>query len=178
MWFIEQHKPTRSLPVFCPILSKEIAEEYRKSFYLFSRPIENSCKYNHYEVPSTLENAPLFMVLSNCVSKLNEEVFKYDVDTIKLHYCSVDPYSIFPPTTPFINLDVQQIKLAFIINLNDNYEGGMTTIGLRDDQQIVITDKEIGTLSLFPSFSTINVNPPLEGRKDFILGYCYGPPFK
>lgn len=178
MWYINQPSPSRTLPVFCTLLEKEQCDEYRKSFYLFSRPIEEGCRYNHYEVPATIDNTLLCMQIANCVAKLNSETFKFDVQTIKLHYCSFDERSSFPDTTPYINHDQQTIKLAFIINLNDDYEGGVVSVGIREEQQAIVTGIDVGTVMLFPSFNTIKVEAPRDGRKDIILGYCYGPQFK
>ena len=180
MYSIKPPIPPRTLPVFCPLFYKEQCDEYRKDLQLYSRPITDGCNYDHYEIPSNVhENIKLYAKASHCISKLNDEAFKYDIDYIKLHYCGLDDRGIFPPTTPYLNRDNRQIKLAFMINLNDDYEGGMSYVGIRDEQRAVVSGVDVGTLIAFPSFFTININPPLgSGRKEFILGYSYGPDFK
>lgn len=178
MWFINNQPHPRVLPVFCDSLySKEECDDYRKNFFLYSKLIDHGAHYNHHELDEN-ENAFQYMRISNCIDKLNKETFNYDISTVKLHYCSFDEKSIFPDTTPYLTLDQLTVKLAFLINLNDDYEGGMVTVGIREDHQAVLSSIEVGTLSLFPSFSTIQLKPPTSGRKDIILGYCYGSQFK
>ena len=177
MWFIKNQSQPRVLPVFCSLFSKEECEEYRKNFFLYSRLIEEGLNYNHCELNES-DHILEYLRVSDCIDKLNKQTFNFDISTVKLHYCSFDEKSNFPDTTPYINVDQLTIKLAFIINLNDDYEGGALTVGIREDQRAVTSAIEVGTIAMFPSFSTIQVKPPTNGRHHIILGYCYGSQFK
>jgi hypothetical protein len=179
MWSIKEEEQPRSFPAFCKLLDVVECVELKNDYRAKALPIQHTdSAYQHHHIDPSYDQLSLYTRISHCVDKLNDQTFKLDINHIDLHYCGFGPKSKWPLTTPYLHKSRSQIKLAFIINLSDDYESGVMSVGLREDQQAVTSTVDIGTVIMFPSFFSIDMQPPVKGSQDIILGYCYGPQFK
>jgi len=70
-------------------------------------------------------------------------------------------------------------KLSFSINLNNpnEYEGG--DLEFRDlGEEIKISPKSLGGITIFPSFLSHRVTPITKGIRKVLVGFVEGPPYK
>lgn len=122
----------------------------------------------------------LYDLIQDFIQQTNDSHHKFKIEgfePIKYHMCT-------PKENMKLHVDYAcdlynsglERKLCFIINLNNDYEGGAFEF-LQADGSYVATSNNRGDAILFASFIPYRMQKITKGYKKFLLGWIYGPPF-
>ena len=129
------------------------------------------------------ENNPLFSKLTEVLVNANQSFFGYDIFDIEAAQFST--YSSDYKGFYIKHIDTMENspatgvrKLSFSVQLSppDSYKGG--DLLLHTSNTPIQAPKEIGSVTVFPSFTLHEVTPVTEGVRYSLVGWVTGPAWK
>jgi PKHD-type hydroxylase len=124
----------------------------------------------------------VFDKATNVILNLNEKFFKFDLTGIMEGFQFTEYKS--PSGKHGKHVDritgMQIRKLSIVIQLTNpnEYEGGELKLYDGIDEEAVIMNKEQGTLIAFPSYVMHQVTPLTKGKRNSLVTWVTGNPFK
>lgn len=141
-------------------------KDLRKSSVMF---IENS-----------KENDWIYNKLASLAINCNNERYWFDLLGFhqKLQLTRYSKGDFFDWHLDFGKGEISARKLSITVQLSDSneYEGG--DLQFMINKEIVTAPREKGTIVIFPSFIMHRVTPITKGKRQSIVGWVSGPPFK
>ena len=127
----------------------------------------------------------LFEKLSYVVRKVNEDMFKYDLDYIQaLQFTSYskegDQYDEHIDALDGNPFNTEYRKLSFSVQLSDSqsYTGGNLMVGPDAIRRESFASRRQGDIIFFPSFMNHKVTPIETGYRHSLVGWVCGPNFR
>jgi PKHD-type hydroxylase len=137
-----------------------------------------------YWIPKTEKFAELYQKIMNLVGQCNRDFYNFDITSLteNLQYTEYDEsyqghYDWhFDIGNGPLNCGR---KLSVSIQLSDpsEYEGGELQFSIGGDQTVV-SEKDQGTMTIFPSYMKHRVTPVTKGRRRSLVTWITGPPFR
>ena len=122
----------------------------------------------------------LFNKLSDCVTKINNRFFNYDlygIETIQFTNYDCNDKGFYCKHTDTLKHLLER-KLSCTVQLSDenSYEGG--DVILHSCQKPEYLPKRRGTIIFFPSYIVHEVTPVTYGIRNSLVSWIQGPPFR
>jgi PKHD-type hydroxylase len=117
---------------------------------------------------------------TDAVQKMNEQFFNYN-----LTYIETMQFTVYDKKGSFYgkHIDAEYSgfghrKLSFSVQLTEeeSYEGG--SLWLFNSKDPDVAPKDIGTMTIFPSWTLHEVTPLKKGKRYSLVGWVNGPRFK
>jgi len=123
----------------------------------------------------------VFRRITDAITKLNDQYFKYDVSKIEvIQFTEYDEsYKGFYGKHIDNMYDSTTFrKLSITVQLSDtnDYEGGDLLLHMSDNPNVL--KRNIGDLNMFSSFILHEVTPVTKGTRYSLVAWIVGPPFK
>jgi PKHD-type hydroxylase len=126
------------------------------------------------------ENEWIFQKITDAVNLLNSEYYKFDIDLIQnlqfTEYTSEGDF--YGKHLDMGEYETRPRKISFSIQLSkeEEYTGGDLRFYYSDTA--IVADKEMGTMTSFPSYILHEVLPVTEGTRYALVGWVCGPKFR
>jgi PKHD-type hydroxylase len=121
-----------------------------------------------------------YQKLTDIVTKLNEEFFKFDLYGINegLQFTNYKAPSgkYSKHVDRSINMSVRKLSVSVQLTNPNEYEGG--ELCLYDGDKPTVMDKKQGTIVIFPSYILHEVKPVTKGERNSLVTWVTGPAFK
>ncbi len=162
-----------------PCLSKPILHELKSRS--LSWPWEITTEpHEFYYHEMGFEESTVLDLVSQKIKQLNTMFFNYDIDAIEKMYAIKlkSPNCAITYDADIIYQTRNSRKFTFIIPLNDNFDGGPSTVKIGKKEHEI--EKTPGLMTLIPSFVTsAHLSPDdVSDSKMLLIGSVVGPPFK
>jgi PKHD-type hydroxylase len=127
-------------------------------------------------LPKTEEFFEIYKLLFNLVGQCNSQFYKFKLSDISEQI----QYTVYDEGHYDWHLDMgpgKQRKLSLVVELSDpsEYEGGELQI---NTGQIIVPEKDKGTVIIFPSYLLHRVTPVTRGTRRSLVLWINGPPFE
>ena len=117
---------------------------------------------------------------SIAVRGMNSDLFKFDLQYIeKLQFTAYDePDAKYGKHLDTLHISGAPRKLSFSVQLSDSssYEG--CELLLHNASKPTIADRQVGTMTIFPSYTLHEVTPLQSGVRYSLVGWVVGPSFR
>lgn len=146
-----------------------------------TKPRQSKIFWIRYDKTNS-ELACLFKKISNEIIKVNEEYFKFKLTDLEpFQFTSYEIGEYYKKHTDTgLELDIGNThrKISFSIQLSDEnqYDGG--ELLYHNSYDPIVAEKNLGSISFFPSFMLHEVTPVTRGVRYSLVGWVNGPRFE
>lgn len=127
------------------------------------------------------KNETIYRKVCDAIISGNQSMFGFDLTYIEdLQFTEYNKGSFYKSHKDAGFNKNYSRKLSFILQLTDSseYEGGDLVLYDSSISEPCIADREIGTITLFPSYLVHEVTPITKGKRHSLVGWVNGPRFK
>jgi PKHD-type hydroxylase len=139
----------------------------------------NIRKSNIAWIHPTEETSWVYRRLTDIVLELNSRYFNFDVfgviEAIQFTEYTGDKSFYGKHSDRGLGVVVRKLSLSVQLSDSENYEGG--NLVLHTSNQPSIMKREIGSLSIFPSFTLHEVTPVTKGTRHSLVAWVSGKQF-
>ena len=139
---------------------------------------EKDRKSDTYFIPPDSESEWIFRKLTDYIINANDNYFHFDLHGFeKIQFTryksSNDCFKNHVDAGPN---DIRKLSLSIQLSDPKEYEGGELCINDSPDPQVCPND--LGTIILFPSYTSHEVKPVTKGTRYSLVAWVEGPPFR
>lgn len=133
-------------------------------------------------VPINNETRWIYQRFTECIHKVNEDFFQYDLTKIEklqfTRYYGNQKGFYAPHTDDNVGHFYDNRKLSFVMQLTEpeEYEGGELRLHVSRNYDAI--PKEKGLITFFPSHTLHECTPVTSGTRCTLVGWIYGPKLK
>tara|TARA_Y100000590_G_scaffold269472_1_gene302590 strand:- start:4317 stop:4961 length:645 start_codon:yes stop_codon:yes gene_type:complete len=140
---------------------------------------DNRNSFVHFIFPNDVTNW-IYERLSAAVNELNDMYFGFDLFSFEqgLQFTRYEAPGQHYDWHIDRGMATGQRKMSLTVQLSDSedYEGG--DLQLRFGKEPIIGRRDLGTMTMFPSYTLHRVTPVTKGTRYSLVGWISGPPFK